>query len=384
MARKLFLILSLLWLIFSAFSCSSIKETFLGTTALAMDLTKGGGFIIAGEKFADTDGGLLIVKTDTEGAVEWERTYGYYGNEHFSKLSIIQCIDGGYAVAGSKSTDNSSSDGIVLKLDSAGSIEWEKTFGGSDYDHFTSILQTQDEGYVVAGTAGSTDLTGASNESGERAFVIKMDSSGSIEWQQRYDKGGIDSIIENERGNYVYCGTGPSGTGDELVSEIGPAGDVIWASILTERPLYDIQSDTILELIGTGYIVASILPGDQLHLIKLGLDGSLVWDRTVDDAENGIFAGLDLCSDGGYIVCGGRNASPAGYIIVKLDSEGVVQWQLIRNKGVIGSAMAYSVRQIPDEGYIVSGTRIKRPWFPHKAFLLKLDANGTVLWEGVY
>src|SRR5574338_282593 len=95
-------------------------------------------------------------------AIVWQRSLGGSSGEYAN--SIKQCIDGGFIIAGeSLSSDGDVSgnkgwfDCWIVKLDASGSIEWQKTFGGSSYDYAFSAQQTTDGGYVFAGTVGSSD-----------------------------------------------------------------------------------------------------------------------------------------------------------------------------------------------------------------------------------
>jgi hypothetical protein len=95
-------------------------------------------------------------------SIEWQISLG--GSADDWAYSIQQTNDGGYIIAGySASTDGDvtgnqgSADYWIVKLDPNGAIEWEKSLGGSDYDYATSIQQTKDNGYIIAGYSYSTD-----------------------------------------------------------------------------------------------------------------------------------------------------------------------------------------------------------------------------------
>jgi hypothetical protein len=88
--------------------------------------------------------------------MEWERSYGGSGTDYAD--AIQQTSDSGYIVAGSSNSTDGDVTGShggydywILKLSSAGAIEWQNTFGGSNDEFATSIQQTSDSGYIVAG-----------------------------------------------------------------------------------------------------------------------------------------------------------------------------------------------------------------------------------------
>ncbi len=108
---------------------------------------------------------------------QWAATYG--GNFSDWASSIQQTSDGGYIVAGStESFGAEGGDFWVLKLDSVGNIQWQKTYGGNDEEQANSIQQTGDGGYIVAGWAESF---GAGHED---CWVLKLDASGNVQWQK--------------------------------------------------------------------------------------------------------------------------------------------------------------------------------------------------------
>jgi hypothetical protein len=99
---------------------------------------------------------VWILKLSATGAMEWERSYGGSGTDYAD--AIQQTSDSGYIVAGSSNSTDGDVTGShggydywILKLSSAGAIEWQNTFGGSNDEFATSIQQTSDSGYIVAG-----------------------------------------------------------------------------------------------------------------------------------------------------------------------------------------------------------------------------------------
>ncbi len=96
--------------------------------------------------------------------------------------------DGGYAVAGyTQSSDGDVSfnhggqDMWVVKISSAGSIQWQKTLGGSNNEYANSITILSDGGYAVAGytRSGNGDIAGSLNGL-EDFFISKMDAAGNV------------------------------------------------------------------------------------------------------------------------------------------------------------------------------------------------------------
>ncbi len=163
--------------------------------------TSDGGYIVAGDSFS-TDGNVTgnhggnddwIVKLDSVGVISWQKSLG--GSDIDTASSIAQTSDGGYIVAGSSASTNGdvtgnhgNTDYWIVKLDSTGAISWQKSLGGSSGDIATSIAQTVDGGYIVAGYTQSKngDVTGY-HDGGTYTFdywIVKLDSTGAITWKK--------------------------------------------------------------------------------------------------------------------------------------------------------------------------------------------------------
>jgi hypothetical protein len=168
---------------------------------------------------------------DSSGNVVWTKTIG--GSNSDVATSIIQSSDGGYVVAGYTLSFGAGGDMYVVKLDSGGNVQWTKTIGGGGGDIATSIIQSSDGGYVVAGYTGSF---GAGLYD---FYVVKLDSGGNVLWTKTiggsfYD--GANSIIQSSDGGYVVAGyTQSFGAGlyDFYVVKTGPLGDTCWSQGIT-------------------------------------------------------------------------------------------------------------------------------------------------------
>jgi len=133
------------------------------------------GYIVAGDTYSFGAGNsdAWVLKLDTTGAVTWQKTYGGPGNDWAT--SVQQTQDGGYIVAGyTYSFGAGERDVWLLKLDDTGNVIWQKTYGGPGDDWATSIRETTSkEGYLLSAV---NDFSGRNNGD---AFILKLDSSGS-------------------------------------------------------------------------------------------------------------------------------------------------------------------------------------------------------------
>ncbi len=186
------------------------QKTYGGTgneEADSIQQTTDGGYIVAGYTFSYGAGSsdFFILKIGTSGNVQWQKTYG--GGAQDAAHFIHQTSDGGYIVAGETySYGSGSSDFFVLRLDANGIIQWQKAFGSSNGDIAYSVLQTAEGGYIVSGETYSF----TSHE--YDALILKLDTAGSIIWQRKYgestssDNDHIYSLRQLSDGGYIAVG----------------------------------------------------------------------------------------------------------------------------------------------------------------------------------
>ena len=299
--------------------------------AWAIQKTIDGGYIIGGYTWSFGIGGcdFWVLKLLNNGEVDWQKTYG--GSDFDYVWYIHQTMDGGYIVAGSTYSFGAGTlDSWVLKLDSSGNIAWQKTYWGSGPDYANCIQQTMDGGYIVAGYTSSYGAGGLDS------LVLKLDSSGGITWQKTYGGGSNDrahSIQQTKDGGYIMAGTTKS---------FGAGG-------------YDIL------------------------VFKLGNDGDVAWQKTYGGSGNDEAYSIQQTKDGGYIVAGCTSSYGAGCLdfwMLKLDSSGGITWQ--KTYGGSEDDEAYSIQQTKDGGYVVAGATYSFGAGGSDIWVLKLDCVGEI------
>ncbi|GAI32457.1 unnamed protein product, partial [marine sediment metagenome] len=154
------------------------EKTFGGSgweEAFDVRQTTDGGYILAGYT-CDVYCDVYLVKTDASGNMEWEKTID--GGEDDLAYAVEQTTDGGYIIAGETSSYGADyGDVYLVKADASGNKEWDKTFGGSDYEMARSLQQTTDGGYIIAGFTASYGVNGD-------GYLVKTDASGNMEWEK--------------------------------------------------------------------------------------------------------------------------------------------------------------------------------------------------------
>lgn len=166
--------------------------------------TPDGGYIVGGTS-SSNDGDVTgnhggkdcwVVKLDAAGSIEWQKTYGGTGDETFG--SIRKTADGGYIMGATTTSNNGDVSGShgygeawVVKLNSAGTIQWQKCFGSSGGDFLEYVEETFDGGYICMGKCGINDgdLAGQLPELGG-GWIFKLDSLRTIQWQKANFDGG--------------------------------------------------------------------------------------------------------------------------------------------------------------------------------------------------
>lgn len=176
--------------------------------ALSLVNADDGGLVITGvtRSFSVGEEDLFIFKTNVDGDSLWFKTYGTAGND--GGYGITKTSDGGYIIAG----QHNWSDLWLLKLDASGDTLWTKVFGGNNFEEGISVIETSDNGYIVCGHSSSFG-------NGELdIYVVKTDSTGNLQWQKTYGGNGYDEgrrILESDNG-YIVMGSTDSGVSGEM------------------------------------------------------------------------------------------------------------------------------------------------------------------------
>jgi hypothetical protein len=318
---------------------------------------------------------------------QWAATYGGSGMD--LATSILQTADGGYVVTGgTRSFGVGDYDFWVMKLDSNGAITWQKTYGGEGYDYATSIQQTADGGYIVA---GKTESFGSDNCD---VWVLKLDSAGVVTWQKRYGGAEVDtaqSIQQTADGGYIVAGytfSFGSGDNDGWILKLDGDGNVTW-----QKTYGNVNVDWIYSIQQTadgGYIVAGEARpfgsgGYHGWILKLDGDGNVTWQKAYGTGSPHSTFAIRQTPDNGYIVTGGAYTSGTGSTdvwVMKLDSTGAVTWQ--KTYGGTNYDYAYSIQQTTDGGYIVVGETYSFGQGNYSIWLIRLDAGGAIMWQKTF
>ena len=352
---KRFSVISLIFSLLFIFSCEDKKDTtpitFIKTYGgkendfgYSVKQTTDGGYILTGStnSFGNGNYDVYLIKTNSQGTEEWNKTLG--GSNQEGGYSVQQTTDGGYIVTGNTySYGNGEYDVWLIKTDSQGIIEWNKTFGGSEYDDGRSVQQTTDGGYIIT---GKTDSFG---NGGYDVYLIKTNSNGNEEWNKTF--GGSNWDVGNS------------------VQQTSDGGYII-----------------------TGYTFSfgNVNGQNDVWLIKTDSNGNEEWNQTFGGSQNEYGSSIQLTTDGGYIITGSTVYTEnfdGDVLLIKTNSEGIEEWN--KTFGGTDFYSGSSVQQTTDGGYIISGYTIVdyNPRWGNSnvdVYLIKTNSNGNEEWNKTF
>ncbi len=308
----------------------------------------GGG--ISGDKTEPSRGAedFWIVRIDSIGNKLWDRRYGGSGIEYL--LALDYCEDKGFimggfsssGVSGDKTQANHDPTGFyydywIIKVDSLGNKQWDKSFGGEDDDVLRSIIKTKDHGYLLCGATDS-DSTGDMTQKsrGYRDFwIVKVDSTGNKQWDKRYGGDDGDDLFSAKElsDGYILAGSSSSFMSGDKTNNYGgywfvrvdATGNILW-----DKSCADLTGAQLKEVYLTGdngFLLSgssgSPIYGDksedsqgqdQLWVVKVDSFGTKEWDKTI--FTNRSTKGLSLpLSEHCYIAATATTAGILGYKI---------------------------------------------------------------------
>ena len=341
---------------------------------VAVQQTADGGYVVAGGT-VDCGSGTscpplsgrscaLVEKLDSAGKLTWAHAYAA-GPDGSALQQVRQTADGGYIAAGSFLNSSQDTGALLLKLDSAGNVQWQRNLGpsGSTQAYFNTVQQTADGGYVAAGT----DYTPTTNPASTLVLVAKFSTTGSLTWQHGFTTPGssttptsathTDAIIQTSDGGYAVAGnwTDPAFNGADpagaLLLKLDASGNLQWQHAYS----------------GGVYCFSN---GFSETCANIGATGQSVHQTT----------------DGGYVLAGDSNlemtdGAPIEPWLAKVDATGNLVWQHLYyqtyaptgrplGEDFQGSALA------PDGGFLATGPTLNYTAQKDELYAVHTDSSG--------
>ena len=308
----------------------------------------------------------LLLKFSADGEQQWQKIYG--GTDDDRGQDIIVTNDGGYAIIGSsKSSDNDVSanagynDFWLAKLNSTGTILWEKSLGYAGADSAFSVIQTQDQGYLLSGVLDVSASGGEGNSrinmqrhAGGDYWVIKLDTGGNLQWSRYFGGTFTDTAydaVETQNGNFIIVGSSDSEDID----------------INNNKGSYD------------------------FWVLKVSSSGTLIWEKSYGGSEIDEARAITGTQDGNFIIVGdsrsndvdiSSNNGAADIWAIKINSDGDVLWE--NSYGGSGFDGVQSIYKTQNNDFIVAGnSRSDNGYLTNNngqndAWLFKINTHGTL------
>jgi hypothetical protein len=316
-----------------------------------------------------TGGGPCLAQTT------FERTYGGYTGS-----SVQQTSDGGYIIAGTRNSDV-----CLIKTDFAGDTLWTRTYGNRGGGYGSSVQQTSEGGYIIAGRLSfpTTPEEGA-------IYLVKTNSTGDTLWTGTY--GGTwnaPPVQQTFDGGYImtgYAANIQAGYSSSYLTKTSPTGEMLWTKRFTIPPgHYDSfgRAYSVQQTSEGGYIIA----GDcrsSVFLLKTDASGDTLWTKMYlgyyDEAHS-----VRQTFDKGYIVAGNTGGVLGGDIfLLRTNPRGDTLW----TRTYSGSEYDYgsSVEQTSDGGFIIVGSTSRFHSYEGKGdvCLVRTNSSGDTLWTRTY
>ncbi|HUU16864.1 MAG TPA: hypothetical protein VMW72_06940 [Sedimentisphaerales bacterium] len=291
--------------------------------------TGAGGYIVVGTtySFGAGESDIWVLRLDDDGNILWQKSYG---GSSFDFGTCVRQIADGYIVAGNTYSYGAGECDIwILQLDGDGEIIHEKAYGGTGFDWSFHLQQTPDGQYLIA---GDTFSFGA----GENDFwVLKLDKAGEIAWQKTYGGSSFDwafRLQQTETGGSIIAGNTFSfgaGEDDIWILELDNQGEIAWQKTYGGAS-FDWPA-SIQPISGGGYVVTggsySFGAGeDDLWVFELDSQGNVAWQKTYGGEKSDYATSIQPVDDG-FIVVGSTSSFGAGkddLLVLKLDNHGEI------------------------------------------------------------
>lgn len=356
------------------------SKVFKGDEFESISKNNDGGYLIG---IADNNY-RKILKVDSSGDTSWSHRLD---NQDESASSIKQTADGGYIISGTKEYNDNDQDANLIKINSAGEMEWEKRLTGSTALDQSSAVEVVNEGgneyYLVSGTKNGN------------SWLSKIGTAGNEIWNKTYNGIEATDIRQDSNGDYLLSGTEITADGDKnaTVTKIDSTnGSKVWQQSYGGG---DDSAGIIKETHDGGYILSGTKTSNRGDtdkiIIKVDKNGDREWERTfdnlrLDDQGFGVEESVIHQSHGpdiyNYVITGTtKDSSDSDIWMMRLNEDGTDNWSNPQTYGGIGDDQAANVQWTEQGTYIISGTQTTTNG-DTDIFAAEVNRNdGSIIWE---
>lgn len=373
----------------------------------------------------------MVVSVNSQD-ITWEKSYGGVNGDYL--MDAVPTADYGFLLAGSSVSDKTGNknektrgnlDYWLWKMDEFGTLEWQKTMGGSGADMLSCIVTTRDGGFLLAGSSTSPK-GGEKKQKGfgmEDYWIIKLNADGSEQWQNTIGGIGsdkIESAIELPSGGYILAGTSSSpksvikkqtsyGNSDYWIVKLEPEGNISWettvggnyldipVAVATSKnnDIYVLGYSNSDE--GPGKLEESLGQGDY-WLLKMDDKGTVLWEKAYGGEKDDKPTAMIALREGGLLLGGVSNSENSGNKQAS-NQKGADFWVLsINEEGSIEREDTYNIGQFDilsslvenEDGTVLIGGYARTEKLGKKSVdkkgindyvAIKIDKKGKVLWK---
>lgn len=361
---------------------------------------------------------------DFANEIDFTQTLG--GSKNDDAKAIINTSDGGYAILGSTQSmdgditdkNDESFDFWLLKFDGEDSLQWSKTYGGSQNDHGFDLVQSADGGFAILGYSQSSDGDVSENFGMSDYWISKVDAEGNLLWEKSFGYIGGDAgtvLTPTHDGGFLLTGvldafasggegnTGKHPGGNYWMIKLDAAGNKEWSrhygGYFTDTAYGTVQTED------NGFIIVGSSDSYEVEwfdnkgtydfwVIKIDQNGELVWHKNYGGAGIDEARAITASGDGNFIIVGDsrssdqdvpENKGSADLWMMKINNEGGILWSKVY--GGSGFDVGRSVMHTSDNGYLISGSSksgdgdVGQNQGSNDAWILKTDNEGNLLWQ---
>ncbi|MBU1636472.1 T9SS type A sorting domain-containing protein [bacterium] len=323
-----------------------------------------GGFFVTGytESFGAGFRDMWLLRLDENGDTLWTRTYG--GSEEDVGNSIIPAQDGNYWLSGrTMSYGVGARDWLLIKIDENGDSLWSRTFGSAGADWGGRIEPTSDGGMIMTGQWSSDSL-------GAQMGIIKLNADGNSLWGKYFGGPGHEvctDAFETEDGGYILAGTTESyaiGERDYWLLKLNANGDSLWShsyggEFMENCNAVQPTDDGGYMLGGTTWSYGA--GAADMWIVKTNATGDSLWSRTYGGAADDDCRDICKTRDGGFVLAGfSREFNGGESVLIRVDANGDSLWSL-RNGSLEDDDRNYWIETLSDGSYFTGGLRLNHP-----------------------
>jgi len=363
---------------------------------------------------------------------ELNRAISLGGSLNESFLSITKTNDGGFAAVGGAQSNDSDvlaaskgeSDYLIVKYDTNFNLTWSKLYGGTSTEIAKSIAQTNDDGYIVSGYTKSNDLDVVGNHGQRDLWILKLDSSGNIQWKKTFGFVGDDesfSIIQTKDGGYFTCGyldvtasggqgndngfrSSSHGIGDYWGIKLNADGEFIWRRFF--GGFNNDKAFSIIETSNGDFIMAGAAEsidvdisnpkgGYDIWVVRISNTGNLIWEKSFGGSETEDCFKIINSNDGNFFVLGNTRSNDqdvsnnhgfADIWLLKITPNGDLIWEKTYGGSQFDSAS--SIIPLQDGNFMISGNTRSDDIYEIKGqndiLIIKIDPNGEIIRQDTF